>query len=70
MHRTAIAALCATLCAVAVPAAAQKDVGEPLEHFLATKTVDGQLRSLDDPVARVRFQRRRRSTSRSAGAIR
>ena len=53
MHRTAIAALCATLCAVAVPAAAQKDVGEPLEHFLATKTVDGQLRPLDDPVARL-----------------
>ena len=52
MHRTTIAALCAALCAVAAPAAAQKDVGEPLEHFFATKTVDGQLRQLDDPVAR------------------
>lgn len=52
MHRITIAALCAALCAVAAPAAAQKDVGEPLEHFLATKTVDGQWRQLDDPVAR------------------
>jgi hypothetical protein len=46
-------ACCAALAAVAAPAAAQKDVGEPLEHFLATKAVDGQVRSLDDPVARV-----------------
>jgi len=52
MHRTTIAALCAALCAVAALAAAQKDVGEPLEHFLATKAVDGQWRQRDDPVAR------------------
>jgi hypothetical protein len=53
MHCITIAALCAALCAVATPAAAQKDVGEPLEHFFATKTVDGQLRQPDDPVARL-----------------
>jgi hypothetical protein len=52
MRRTPIAALLAALVAVAAPAAAQKDVGEPLEHFLATKAVDGQLRQRDDPVAR------------------
>ena len=53
MHRTAMAASFAALFAVVAPAAAQKDVGEPLEHFFATKTVDGQLRQPDDPVARL-----------------
>jgi hypothetical protein len=47
------AASFAAFVAAASPAAAQKDVGEPLEHFLATKAVDGQVRSLDDPVTRV-----------------
>jgi hypothetical protein len=53
MHRTTIAALGAALCAVAAPAVAQKDVGEPLEHFLSTRAVDGQRRQPDDPVARI-----------------
>ena len=52
MRRTTIAALFAALVAAATSAAAQKDVGEPLEHFLATKAVDGQWRQRDDPVAR------------------
>lgn len=43
----------AVLIAFGTPAFAQKDVGEPLEHFLSTKTVDGKARTLDDPVARV-----------------
>jgi hypothetical protein len=47
------AACCAALAALAAPAAAQKDVGEPLEHFLATRAADGQARSLDEPVARI-----------------
>lgn len=53
MRFAAIAAICATLFAVAAPAAAQKDVGEPLEHFLSTRAVDGQWRQPDDPVARI-----------------
>jgi hypothetical protein len=53
MRRTTIAALFAGLAAAAAPAAAQKDVGDPLEHFFATKAVDGQGRHLDDPVARL-----------------
>jgi hypothetical protein len=43
----------AALACAAAAAVAQKDVGEPLEHFLATKAVNGQARQLDDPVARV-----------------
>jgi hypothetical protein len=43
----------AVLVAFGAPAFAQKDVGEPLEHFLSTRTVDGKARTLDDPVARV-----------------
>ena len=43
----------AALLALTAPALAQKDVGEPLEHFLATKSVDGKTRSFDDPVARL-----------------
>jgi hypothetical protein len=35
------------------PAVAQRDVGDPLEHFLATKNADGQRRTLDDPVLRI-----------------
>ena len=53
MRRTILAALFAALAAAAAPALAQKDVGDPLEHFLATKAVDGQRRQLDDPVARL-----------------
>jgi hypothetical protein len=34
-------------------AVAQKDVGEPLEHFLATKSVDGQWRTLEDQLLRI-----------------
>jgi len=47
------AALVAATLLLALPAAAQKDVGEPLEHFLATRTFEGKARSLDDPVARL-----------------
>jgi hypothetical protein len=43
----------AALAYVATPAVAQKDVGEPLEHFFATKSVDGQLRTLEDQVLRI-----------------
>ena len=43
----------AVLIAFGAPALAQKDVGEPLEHFLSTRTVDARARTLDDPVARV-----------------
>jgi hypothetical protein len=43
----------AVMFAFAAPAPAQKDVGEPLEHFLSTRTVDGKARTLEDPVARV-----------------
>jgi hypothetical protein len=41
------------LAAGAAPAAAQRDVGDPLEHFLATKNASGQRRTLDDPVLRI-----------------
>jgi hypothetical protein len=53
MSGFARAACLAVLVAAAPPAVAQKDVGEPLQHFLATKAVNGQARHLDDPVARV-----------------
>jgi hypothetical protein len=47
------AAALAAMLALAAPAAAQKDVGDPLEHFLSTRTVDGKARTLDDPVTRL-----------------
>jgi hypothetical protein len=46
-------AFLAVLIAFGTPALAQKDVAEPLEHFLSTRTVDAKTRTLDDPVARV-----------------
>jgi hypothetical protein len=52
--RTQARGVCfAVLVAFGTPAFAQKDVGDPLEHFLATRAVDGKARTLDDPVARL-----------------
>lgn len=45
-------ALAAAL-AVAPAVQAQKDVGDPLEHFLATKAIGGVKRKLDEGVSRV-----------------
>jgi hypothetical protein len=53
MNRFTWAACFAALAGAAAPVAAQKDVGEPLEHFLGTKSVDGQWRTLEDAVLRV-----------------
>jgi hypothetical protein len=45
--------LAAAAAALAFPAAAQKDVGDPLEHFLGTRGADGAKRSLAHPVLRL-----------------
>jgi hypothetical protein len=47
------AACCLALAALAAPAAAQKDVGDPLEHFLGTRAADGAKRTLESPVLRL-----------------
>jgi len=46
-------AAAAAAAALALPAAAQKDVGDPLEHFLGTHGADGAKRSLEYPVLRL-----------------
>lgn len=43
----------AVVVAFAAPAFAQKDVGEPLDHFVSTRTADGRTRTLDDAVVRL-----------------
>ena len=45
--------LAAAAAALAAPAAAQRDVGDPLGHFLGTHGTDGAKRSLQYPVLRL-----------------
>lgn len=53
MRGLAHGACLAVIVGFGTPAFAQKDVGDPLEHFLSTRTIDGEARTLDDPVARL-----------------
>ena len=52
MRRAAAALAAAALLAGAAPAHAQKDVADPLEHFLATEAPGRAKRMLEDGVAR------------------
>lgn len=52
MRHAAAALTAAALLAGAVPARAQKDVADPLEHFLATEALGRAKRTLEEGVAR------------------
>lgn len=53
MRAGAAGLVAGAMAALAAPVAAQKDVGDPLEHFLATRGAGGAKRSLEHAVLRL-----------------